>query len=258
VVVFEDPSSATECNVVNAANAQLVVLTETGELAVVSGKDMVLEGTFVDETGTVTFGEEAAGVLQFDTDGDGMRRLFWESITGRLITLEGMTGLPTESDVLPADIIDVSFDACDFWDNQDDCPKPEPVETTIVTQPQNEAKCVGERVSIFVEAVGDNIEGYQWYKSNEAIDGATGPILTFASLEVFDTAAYHVDVIDTDGSKITSDYAIIVADAYCTEAPPEGLGLCGPGLAMVTALTLAGLIGMGRVSRLRSGIRRRL
>ena len=50
--VFIDPASDAVCDVVNAGNLEAVVLLDTGELAVVTGEDYVLELTFIDENST--------------------------------------------------------------------------------------------------------------------------------------------------------------------------------------------------------------
>ncbi len=252
---FQDPESDALCNVVNAANTQLVVLTDTGQLAVVSGEDTVLEDTLVDETGAVTFEGGPAGFLRFDTDGDGARRVFWETLTGRLITVDGISGVPTESNRTSDDLRNVSCDACEFLDNAPECPEPEPRETTITRQPVGGTTCADQQVTLLVEATGANIESYQWFKNNVAIPGAAGQILTIESVVVFDTAAYHVDVIDTDGSRVTSDVAIVVVEPECAPASPPGLGLCGPGAGMITLLTLAGLLGIARTARARTNLR---
>jgi hypothetical protein len=119
--VFADPFSNSVCDVVNAANVELVVIAATGELAIVSGADRIFEDTFVDGAGDVFFDGVYAGSITFETDGDGFRTLWWTSLTGRVIEVDGFRGEPSESDLFPDDFVDVPCDACDFWDDQRDC-----------------------------------------------------------------------------------------------------------------------------------------
>lgn len=124
---FVDDVSTSACDVVNASNVELVVLHETGELAVVTGIDATLSGTEVDGAGNVFFDGTPAGFITFAEDGDGLRSLWWVSLTGRVIELDGLSGNPIESDSFPDDFRGAGCDACDFWDDQTICADP-PVE----------------------------------------------------------------------------------------------------------------------------------
>ena len=57
-VLFLDNQSASVCDVVNADNAELVVLQGTGQLRIVSGTDVTLTDAIVDDEGFVTFEEK--------------------------------------------------------------------------------------------------------------------------------------------------------------------------------------------------------
>jgi hypothetical protein len=127
--VFADPFSSSVCDVVNVANAELVVIAATGELAIVSGADRIFGSTFVDSAGDVFFGDVFVGSISFETDGDGFRTLWWTSLTGRVVEVDGFTGEPFESDLFPDDFVDVPCDACDFWDDQIVCEVVEPPPT---------------------------------------------------------------------------------------------------------------------------------
>src|SRR3989337_2775721 len=74
--VFIDPASGAACDVVNAGNLEAVVLLDTGELAVVTGEDYVLELTFIDENGVFFFDGIPVGQISFATDGEGFRSLW--------------------------------------------------------------------------------------------------------------------------------------------------------------------------------------
>lgn len=120
--IFQDTLSDSRCDVINATNAELVVLSATGQLVIVSGQDVVLPDTFVDLGGFVFFGDDAAGLIEFATDADGLRSLWWMSITGHVVNVDGFTGEPTVSDQFPSDFSDAPCDACEFWDDQSVCP----------------------------------------------------------------------------------------------------------------------------------------
>ncbi len=115
--LFQDPFSDSLCDVVNAANAELVILSATGEFVIVTGEDVTLEGIVVDFDGSVFLDESPAGLIAFATDGDGFRTLWWMSLTGLVINVDDLTGEPTVSDLSPGDFVDVGCDACAFWDD---------------------------------------------------------------------------------------------------------------------------------------------
>ena len=83
--VFQDVTGET-CEVVHAANADLVVLSSTGQLTIVTGQDITLQDTAVDTGGSVFFEGAEAGLISFQVDGDGVRTLWWTSLTGRVVS----------------------------------------------------------------------------------------------------------------------------------------------------------------------------
>ncbi len=103
------------CDVINAANAEFVVLSATGEFVIVTGEDVALEGTVVDVDGLVFLDGSPAGLIAFADD--GFRTLWWTSLTGFVINVDDFTGEPTVSKQLPGDFVDVPCDACAFWDD---------------------------------------------------------------------------------------------------------------------------------------------
>lgn len=118
---FSDPLSSSVCDVVNAANAELVVLSETGFLTIVTGPDVILEDLFADTDGNVFYFGESAGFLEFAEDGDGFRTLWWVSNTGRVVEVDDFTSEPLVSDLFPDDFFDVPCDACGLWDDPTTC-----------------------------------------------------------------------------------------------------------------------------------------
>ena len=125
--VFDDALSDAVCDVINAENAELVVLSDTGQLVIVTGRDVILEDTFVTAEGDVLYHGQSTGFITFETDGDGLRSVWWVSLTGRVVSIDGFTGEPAITDMLPTDFVDVPCDACDLWDNPTDCLEPDPV-----------------------------------------------------------------------------------------------------------------------------------
>ena len=123
---FDDPLSNSLCDVINANNAQLVLISSTNQLAIVTGTDVTLEDTLVDADGFVFFEGEPVGAIGFATDGDDLRSIWWMSLTGTVVDVDGFTGEPTQTNKFPTDFVDVPCDACEFWDNPAACVVEEP------------------------------------------------------------------------------------------------------------------------------------
>ena len=120
---FDDsPVSISDCDVVNAAEAELVVLTDTRQLVIVTGPDIILQDTYVDVDLNVFFGNEQVGFIDYALDGDGFRTVWWLSLTGTVIDIDTLTGTPWVTDLLPLDFTNVPCDACDYWDDRTVCP----------------------------------------------------------------------------------------------------------------------------------------
>lgn len=124
--LFLDTASASACDVINAENAELVLISSTNQLAIVTGVDVTLENTFVDGNGFVFFEGDPVGAIGFADDGDGLRTIWWMSLTGAVVSVNGFTGEPGQTNKLPSDFKDVPCDACEFWDNPAPCADPEP------------------------------------------------------------------------------------------------------------------------------------
>jgi len=122
---FSDSQSNSICSVVNAGNTELVVLRATGQMRVITGTDVTIQNLIVNGEGFVSFEGEPAGLLDFATDGDGFRTLWWLTLTGNVVELSGFTGEPAETNMTPDDFTDVPCDACDLWDDRSVCPDPD-------------------------------------------------------------------------------------------------------------------------------------
>lgn len=124
---YADTQSNSVCAVVNADNAELVVSRTTGQLILVTGPDVTLVDTFVDEDNFVYFEGDPVGVIDFYTDADGFRTLWWTTLNGRVVSVDGFTGEPSDTNRTPASYDDVPCDACDFWDDRTLCDTEPPV-----------------------------------------------------------------------------------------------------------------------------------
>lgn len=127
----DSPVSTSICDVVNADNAELVVLRDTGQLVIVTGRDTILEDSLVTAEGEVLVNGQQAGFLGFETDGDGLRTLWWTSLTGRVVSVDEFTGEPTTTNRIPADYRSVPCDACELWDDPTVC-ETEPPQPVVI------------------------------------------------------------------------------------------------------------------------------
>ncbi len=124
---YLDFETGIECGVINAANAELVVLSATGELVIITGRDTILGGTFVDDNLSVFIGCDAdlncfpAGFIDYDFDGDGELSLWWMALNGTVFDIDEFTGEPLATDFLPFDFFGTPCDPCVLWDDQDAC-----------------------------------------------------------------------------------------------------------------------------------------
>jgi hypothetical protein len=162
--VFEDTQSTSVCDVINAANAELVILRDTRQLVLVSGEDVTLESTFVDPGGFVVFEEADAGLIAFREDGDGFRTLWWTTLIGRAVNVDPFTGEPTESNRVPSDSINVPCDACEFWDDRSVCP-PSDDDGPDTLPPLTINLCgVGTQLSLALTALGLSVMSLMRYR----------------------------------------------------------------------------------------------
>jgi hypothetical protein len=121
LTLYLDDVSSSSCDLVNASNTELAVLADTQELVIIAGQDVVLLNTFVDDTGEVFVDNELVGFVEFATDGDGFRTLWWVTLTGTVVAVDSLTGDPFDSGFFPDDFIDAPCDACVFWDDPFEC-----------------------------------------------------------------------------------------------------------------------------------------
>ena len=120
-VVFVDAGSGAVCDVVNAANLELVVFSDTGELVGITGTDVIFLDTFVDDDGFVFFRGDPAGSIEFAQDADGFRTLWLFTLLGDVADVNLFTGEPLSTGLLPFDFANVPCDACPQWDLPAEC-----------------------------------------------------------------------------------------------------------------------------------------
>jgi hypothetical protein len=118
--IFSDPESDSACDVVNAGNREVVVLSDTGELVVVTGDDYTLpDAAFVNDTGVFFFGDIPFGAISFAVDGDGFRTAWLLALDNTVLELDPVTGAPVFTHDFPDDFVGVPCDAFDLWDDDD-------------------------------------------------------------------------------------------------------------------------------------------
>ena len=119
--VFDDPSVASVCGVVNVASLEFAVRSCDGALVLVTGPDEGFSNTFVTLEGDVLIDGRASGYIDYEQDADGFFTLWWFSKDNFLIDFDDETSEPYESDVLPGNISNVACDAAVVWSGDGDC-----------------------------------------------------------------------------------------------------------------------------------------
>jgi len=118
--VFPDLESDAACSVVNAGNLEVVVLSDTGELVVVTEEDYPLDdAAFVDENGVFFFDGIPVGQISFADDGDGFRTVWLLAPDNTVLELDPLTGEPIFTDLIPDDFVGVPCDPFELWDDDD-------------------------------------------------------------------------------------------------------------------------------------------
>jgi len=120
-VVFVDPWTGSECGIVNATNAELIVMYQTGEMVIVTGADVILRDLIVNSNNEVSYLGEPAGVIDFFEDGDGLPAVFWTTLAGTVITVDTFTAEPFDSGRAPDEIRATGCDACAYVDDSIYC-----------------------------------------------------------------------------------------------------------------------------------------
>ncbi len=152
--------AGTNCDLINAANAELVVLESTQNMVIVSGPDVTLSDLVVTGASDIFLNNGVelvpVGFISLEVDGSGNETLWWVSLTGNVVNVDGFTGEPTETNKIPTDFIAAPCDACDFWDDPTVCEIPSEVDPPAVT-----IQVCGSSVTVGMIAsmIGMNIMG---------------------------------------------------------------------------------------------------
>jgi len=116
--VFVDPETGAACDVVNAGNLEVVVLSDTGELVIVTGNDYALDEAAYVEDG-IFFEGIPLGQIAFADDGGGVRTLWLLDLGDNVLELDPDTGEPIFTNRIPGDFAGVPCDAFELWDDDD-------------------------------------------------------------------------------------------------------------------------------------------
>lgn len=119
--IYPDPETDAQCGLVNAWNAELVVLFDSGHMVVVTGTDTIIEDLFVSAESEVFYFDQPVGFLEFAEDGDNLPTLFWTTLSGTVVQINTFTGEPSDSGRFPDEVFDTGCDACDFVDQSEFC-----------------------------------------------------------------------------------------------------------------------------------------
>lgn len=92
------------------------------------------------------------------------------------------------------------------------------VTPSISSQPTNLLLNVGDPANFSVTASGLPAPGYQWYKGNTPIPGATATNYSIASVALSDIGVYKVVITNAAGS-VTSSNAVLAINSTITGAP---------------------------------------
>ena len=94
------------------------------------------------------------------------------------------------------------------------------LEPTIVSQPEGKNLAVGDGATFSVNATGTAPLSYQWWKNGAELGDQTSASLALDSVEVGDSGAYSVVILNSVGSVASEAAQLVVAPAL---VPPHGI-----------------------------------
>ncbi|UCE58600.1 MAG: hypothetical protein JSU63_14290 [Phycisphaerales bacterium] len=219
----DDPDvSDSQCDVINAGTVTLLAILPSRELEIIG--EGVIDGSYVDTNGDVSFDDLSVGFLSFAEDGDGYRTLWWLSETDGELRIVDVIGSPPEPVVttyVPSEFINVPCGACELEAMEDSiyCVEPE---------------C---------------LEDIDCYDGNECTDDVCDS----------DGECRYFDNTDScnDGDACTQfDFCLDGVCAGeeiedCVDNPigPITISFCGNGATLAMTLTFMGLLSMGLIRR---------
>lgn len=277
--VFIDPLSDSVCDVVNAGNREVVVLSDTGELVVVTGNDYTLSAAaFVDVEGTFYYDGILIGHIVFADDGDGFRTVWLLDFSDYVLELDPITGEPIFTDLFPDDFVNVPCDAFELWDDDDFDDVPDVFDLCPLT-PQNTAVDADGCACFEVDSDGDGLDdcddecpfdfgndpfGCPCEEFDDDLDGVNNcfdectdtPLNTFVTEEGCPCVEFDEDddgVNDCFDDCFGTPIGVAVDGNGCrlvVVAPPPVTFACGNFSALTMALTFGTLVTL-RLSRRR-------
>jgi hypothetical protein len=107
----------------------------------------------------------------------------------------------------------------------------------ILTHPLGAGRNAGGHVTFAVGAVGPPPLAYQWFRDNQAIDGATEPQIVLTNIAVVDAGNYAVRVSNPFGTSISSNATLsVVRGPSILQSPPAQTAFVGQSVKLqVTA-----------------------
>jgi uncharacterized protein (TIGR03437 family) len=99
-------------------------------------------------------------------------------------------------------------------------------ETSINTQPANQAACPGESATFSVAASGAGTLGYQWRKGGMNIPGATGSSFTINPVTASDVGSYDVVVTSSCGVTTSNAATLTINAATTLSVQPQPQTVC--------------------------------
>ncbi len=258
--VYADDLSASVCDVVNASNVELVVLSDNGPLVIITGPDLILPGTFVDNNGFVFVDGFPTGFIDFALDGDGFRTLWWLTLSGTVIFVDSFTGLPSDSLAFPDEFVAVPCDACELWDDPFDCGGGI-FDSDLDGVPDHLDLCPNTPLGVAVNSFG--CACFEIDSDNDGVDDCDDecPNTPVNELVNFRGCSCSQRDSDVDGVNDCNDLcpnsppgAVVASDGCTIDVvipPPPVVIMCGSLNALTLSLCVAGLCGIRLVSRRR-------
>jgi len=157
-LTFVDPDSDSVCGVINAANAELIVSSTTGQLTKVNGVDTLIANAFFDPLTTdVVVDGVQFGFVTFNTDADGNRTAWWvTSVSNNAIELDEFTFDIGDSGLLPSQFSGALCDPTPLIDvlDTDDGSSDDPTAGDDLAGSLTQALCGAGMIGMFGALVG--------------------------------------------------------------------------------------------------------
>ncbi|MCC6675675.1 MAG: hypothetical protein IT436_00900 [Phycisphaerales bacterium] len=94
----------------------------------------------------------------------------------------------------------------------------------VVTQPESAHACIGQTVTLSVEASGTSLV-YEWRRSGVPVPGGSSPTLVFETLDAGDEGVYSCHITNECGVA-DSDSVSVTVDNLSVVAQPQNIAVC--------------------------------